>query len=66
MKVLWPGIRRAEGKQKDKCVVARRDAEEVQSETVGDEQESDMRRDIFGGERVVDRTALYLQLGCVL
>jgi hypothetical protein len=34
-KVLWPGLRRAEGKEKGKGVVARRGLEEAQSETAG-------------------------------
>jgi len=35
VRVLWPGIRRAEGKEKGKGVVARRGLEEAQSEAAG-------------------------------
>jgi hypothetical protein len=35
VQVLWPGIRRAEGKEKGKGVVARRGLKEAQSETAG-------------------------------
>ena len=35
VKVLWPGFRRAEGKEKGKGVVVRRGLKEVQSETAG-------------------------------
>ena len=35
VKVLWPGIRRAEGKEKGKCVVVRRGAEVPQGEIAG-------------------------------
>jgi len=35
VKVLWPGFRRAEGKEKGKGVVARRGLKEAQSETAG-------------------------------
>jgi hypothetical protein len=35
VKVLWPGFRRAEGKEKGKGVAARRGLEEVQSEAAG-------------------------------
>jgi hypothetical protein len=48
VKVLWPGIRRAEGKEKGKGVAARRGLEEAQSELRGDEQKPDMRRDASG------------------
>ena len=35
VKVLWPGFRRAEGKEKGKGVVVRWGLKEVQSETAG-------------------------------
>jgi len=35
VEVLWPGLRRAEGKEKGKGVVARRGLKEAQSETAG-------------------------------
>ena len=48
MQVLWPGFRRAEGKEKGKRVVVRRGAEEAQSKAAGHEQKPDMRRDASG------------------
>lgn len=35
VQVPWPGLRRAEGKEKGKGVVAKRHLEEAQSETAG-------------------------------
>ncbi|WP_347888057.1 hypothetical protein ABHF54_10450 [Nitrosomonas europaea] len=35
VRVPWPGLRRAEGKEKGKGVVAKRHLEEAQSETAG-------------------------------
>ena len=66
VKVLLPGVRRAEGAEKGKGVIARWGLEEAQSNAAG--RRTGTRYEVWyiRGERARDREALLLRLGCTL